>query len=325
MNDYRELAKAWIKQGYSVIPVNKSKMPSIPQWGKYQVSPMTETEVEKHFENCFGIALLAGGDGRLTIFDFDLKYSLNPSLWDEVKTALGKEILEKAWVQKTMNGGYHMIFKCPTSKIKGNVKLASRYATAEEKHIAYLDAYRNVETRQKALDIAKGVQFVLFETRGYGGYALIAPTPGYEKVFGKIHEISEEEYDFIEETLISFNEVRKEDKLSKSYSDGGDWEISPFEDFNTNGDVIEIMGSHGWTAARESGQVIDFLRPGNTPTRKSAMFDKTTRVFTCFSTSSIFDTNRSYNLVGILGVLEFEEDYTEVYKNLIEKGYGKKR
>ena len=325
MNDYRELAKAWINQGYSVIPVNKSKMPSIPQWGKYQITPMTEDEVNKHFENCFGIALLAGGDGRLTIFDFDLKYSLNPYLWDEVKTVLGKSILEKAWCQSTTSGGYHMIFKCPTSRIKNNMKLASRYTTTEERHIVYLDAYNNVETRHKALDIAKGSQYVLFETRGFGGYALIAPSPGYKKIFGKINEISEEEYDFIEETLRSFNEVRKEDKGSKSYSGEGHWEVGPFEDFKANGDIIEIMTGHGWKVARESDQVIDFLRPGNTPTRKSAMFDKTTGVFTCFSTSTAFDTNRSYDLTGVLGVLEFEEDYAEVYKHLIEKGFGIKK
>jgi hypothetical protein len=61
MPDFREEAKKYIEAGYSVIPVNERKNPSIPKWGLYQIRVMTDNEIDKYFANCFGIALLCGG------------------------------------------------------------------------------------------------------------------------------------------------------------------------------------------------------------------------------------------------------------------------
>lgn len=316
-----ELAKRYVGNGISVIPVNNRKMPTIRFWGKYQIEAPTTEECETLFKDVDNIAVLCGGSGRLICFDFDLKYSLNPYMWDEIKKAIPATILNKAYVQSTKNGGYHMVFKCPQSRIKGNQKIASRKATSEEKHVAYMDAYNNPDTRHKALKIAENTSFVLIETRGFGGYYLTAPSEGYTHIFGKFNEIGEDEYDALFEVLTSFNEVRKADTSSKGFSND-DWKVSPMDHYNQEGDIVSLLESHGWEAVRETEQVIDFRRPGSTPTIKSAIYDKTTRVFSCFSTSTIFDTQRSYNHVGVLGVLDFEENYQEVYNYLLANEWG---
>jgi hypothetical protein len=328
MDEIVKVAKAWVNAGYSVIPVNSNKTPSCMGWGKYQISPPAIEDIDNLFKNAWGVALLCGGQSRIVAFDFDLKYSLNPYLWDEIKKAIPVSILSKAYVQSTKNKGFHMLFKAPASRLHGNQKFAMRRGTPEEKHIVYTDAYNNPDTRAKALTIASNYQLVLCESRSgtptvAGGYVLLPPSPGYTAVYGKISEISEEEYDTIVEVLQSFNEVRKEER--KVFNGEGGWEVTPFDHYNADGDIIELLTSHGWSVARESHQVIDFLRPGSTPTNKSAMFDKSTRVFTCFSTSTVFDPTKSLNLVGVLSLLEFGDDVEDTYNYLIKNGYGKRK
>jgi hypothetical protein len=318
-------AKAWIQHGYSVIPVNSNKTPSCFGWGKYQISPPTPEEVDNLFKDAWGMAVLCGGQGRLVAFDFDLKYSLNPYLWDEIKKAIPVTILNKAYVQSTKNGGYHMVFKAPATRLFGNQKFAMRRGTPEEKHVIYTDAYNNPDTRAKALKIAENYSLVLAESRSgsekvAGGYILLPPSPGYAHVYGKLSEINEEEYDLIVEVLRSFNEVRKEER--KSFCGDGGWETTPFDHYNADGDIIDLLTSHGWVVSRDTAGVTDFLRPGNTPTNKSAMFDKNTRVFTCFSTSTVFDPDKSLNLVGVLSTLEFNGSVEDTYEYLIKNGYG---
>ena len=102
MGNYIELAKAYVKAGYSVIPVNSTKSPSIAGWGKYQMTKPTEEECEKMFENAWGLALLTGGEGRIWLLDIDAKYDMSGTLWDDLKKAIPKSILEKAYVQSTI-------------------------------------------------------------------------------------------------------------------------------------------------------------------------------------------------------------------------------
>jgi hypothetical protein len=329
MANYVEIAKSYVRAGYSVIPVSSNKMPSVKKWGKYQITPPTEAECEELFKSCWGFAVLCGGQGRLVAFDYDLKYSLNPYLWEEICELIPKEIFDKAYLQKTKNNGYHMVFRVPESCLKGNEKIACRAGTAEEKHIAYIEAYRNPETREKALKIAENTTFVLVENRSgsqsvSGGYYVSSPSPGYTKVGGKISELTEEEYNFLMEVLSSFNEVRVKDKSVKAY-DNIDWEISPMDQYCIEGDVVTLLESHGWEVVRETNQCIDFKRPGSSPTLKSALYDKMTKIFTVFSTSTVFSTDRSYNHVGILGVLDYEEDYSAVYQYLLNEGWGIKK
>ena len=61
MNNYLDLAKQCSKAGYSVIPVTSEKIPAIKDWSQFQTRPMTEKECEQKFSNCWGIALLRGG------------------------------------------------------------------------------------------------------------------------------------------------------------------------------------------------------------------------------------------------------------------------
>lgn len=316
------LAKAYCKEGYSVIPVTSNKTPAIREWREFQTKPMTDDECEKHFKYAYGIALI-GGVNNVTIIDFDLKYDFSDNLFEEYKQKIPMSILKKMYVQKTKNNGYHFIFKC--SKVENNQKLAMRYTTSHERHKVYLENYNNIDTREKALGIATNHKtVVLIETRSNGGYALIAPTIGYEKVYGKIQEITEDEYDILMSVAREFSEI-KEVKKDISQNRYDDWEITPFQDYFDRADIPHLLGMYGWsTVGKQHGRSIRYKRPGQTHSNSSALYDVDTKIFNVFSTSCNFDVGRGYSPVDVFCELECNGDYSLCYKSLIEKGYGKK-
>jgi hypothetical protein len=328
MNNYIELSKKYSKAGYSVIPVTSEKIPAIRDWSQFQTRPMTEKECENYFSNSWGIALLMGGSKKTTAVDFDLKYDLSGDLFDRYKKALPEDLLRKMFVQTTKNKGYHFIFS--SDVVEPNQKLASRYTTEYEKHNTYMEAFNDTKTRSKALKIASNDKVrVLLETRGgsttvSSGYVVMSPSPGYEFVYGKINQISIEEYNLILETARSFNDVveeRKDIRLEK-YKE---WKLSPFNDYNDRGDVISLLLDSGWEECKGSrGKSIRLKRAGNPKSGSSALFDTDSRILNVFSTSTCFDVSRGYSPTDIFVLLECEGDLSVAFRKLIADGFGEK-
>jgi hypothetical protein len=330
MSNILKIAKNFTSRGYSVIPVSPvTKLPTIANWGKYQIAPMPLDEVEKHFSTAEGIALLMGGSTRLVALDADMKYDLTGDLWERFKAAVPNKILKKCYCQATKNKGYHLVFIAPESRLVGSEKLASRHTTAFEKHITYMSHFNNPETRGKALTIASSDKSkVLFETRSGNtkirqSYILLSPTPGYTAVYGKLNELSEDEYDILMETARSFNEYKTVDGLPKKLSDKStSWKVTPLDHYNESGDVVQLLLDYGWEIVDEYGKNIRFKRPGQTHAKSSAMFDITTRIFNCFSTSTDFDCGKGYSPVGVFMLLKCNNDPFKAYETLAEEGWG---
>jgi hypothetical protein len=322
MADYIKIAKKWSKAGYSVIPVNSEKNPAISVWIQFQRRPMTPEECELHFKDVWGIALLMGTDKKLTALDLDLKYSLDKFFLGNYKKKLGKKLLSQFYVQSTKNKGMHFVFS--SDKIENNMKLASRETSPEEKNEVYVDNYENLRTRGKALKIAMHYKSLAFlETRGEGGYIVMAPSPGYESIYGKIGHLSSEDYDEIMTISRSFNEfseLNKDYKIEKYRNS----DVNPFEEFIQRGDILSILYDNGWEEIRETGNYIRLKRAGNPSSKSSALYDKVTKVFTVFSTSTNFEPNRGYSAASVFVELEAEGDTELAYKLLVNKGFGEK-
>ena len=325
--NYIDLAKQYSKAGYSVIPVTSEKIPAIKDWSQFQTRPMTDKECEVNFSNCWGIALLMGGQRKCSAIDVDTKYFLSSDLFERYKQALPEELLRKMYVQTTKNKGFHFIFSADI--VEPNQKLASRYTTEYEKHDTYMEAYNNPKTRSKALKIASNDKVrVLFETRGgstvvSGGYVVMSPSPGYEFVYGKITHISNDEYNILMETARTFNDVieeRKDIRLEKFK----EWKLSPFEDFNERFDAISYLEENGWEVPRNgwNKNSVRLKRAGNPKSGSSALFDLNTRVFNCFSTSTVFNVGRGYTPSDIFIELDCDGDLSIAFKKMVSLGYG---
>lgn len=332
MADFRIVAKQYIDSGYWVIPVNSLKKPSVSNWTELQTRPMTDKEIEKNFKRCYGIALLCGGSPGVELLDWDLKYDLSGDFYDRVKSDIPDSIKRKMFVGTTMSDGFHWWYKVPKTIISPNQKLASRYATTYERHLKYLEYFKDPKTRDNAMKIAiNDSHRVLAETRGgtsdrCGGYGLISPTDKYNVVYkpkGGLQELTEEEHTFLLETIRSYNEVRELDLTKNKNYDETNWKLTPFEDFNERGDALSLLYECGWEKVGQSKKSIRLKRPGAT-SGSSGLYDTETDIFNCFSTSTRFDCNRGYNKSGVFIELEADGDGSLAYRKLIDLGYGKK-
>lgn len=323
-----EAAKEYLRNGFSVIPVGANKTPSIGNWRQYQKRAPTLDEAETIFKDAHSIAMLCGGPWRVFCVDIDHKNSLDGQLWDRFKEVIPKSILMKGLKQSTKNNGYHYVVKVPSNCLDGNKKLASRYTTPEEQHITYMEYYNNPDTRNFALRTATNDKTkCMIECRSgtpeiAGGYFIISPSPNYTHLHGKIEEISEEEYRLLIEGIKSLNEVREVEK--KNYQ-SDEWELSPFEHFSQEGDIVELLLDSGWTTLPHRGKDVRLRRPGNTSQTSSAIVDTIKNVLYVFSSSTVFQNEIGYNAVSVLSKLNFDDDMSRTYQYLIQKGYGKRK
>lgn len=315
-------------EGLQFIPVNEFKQPLVKDW---QVS------IKKYdLSNCHSVGLVCGiPSGGVEVIDIDEKYSLDGKLFETYKNKIyesNKELLKKLVVQKTKNGGYHLIYRC--HDIEGNLKLANRFTTDEEKQETYKKTYdtqvaKSIEDSQAKKVALKSSENdkvrVLIETRGIGGQIVCNPSIGYEFIFGDLYSISEitkDERDCLFSCARELNEVFEEIIISKTTklekTDGK----SPFEDYDERGDVIGLLQTHGWQIVKEKGKKTHLIRPGTTSALTSGNFDHDKNWFSVFTTSTEFKTATAYKRYAVFAMLECNGDYSLASKKLLELGYG---
>jgi len=301
-----ETVKKYIGLGVSVIKLGANKVP-IGSWKPFQGKFMSEAQVEKNFNpEAPAIGIVCGEvSGNLEALDLDCKYDLTGTLFEDYRDRVNPEIFKKLVIQATVNGGYHLLYRC--RRIEGNQKLAERPATEEER--------RNGEKVK-----------VLIETRGIGGYIAAYPTPGYkfiEKHLHQIPEISPEERDHLLNTAREFNQNFKGDQIVH-HATPKDGELSPLEDYNERGDVLALLVKHGWKIVSNDGKNALLRRPGKDEGH-SAGYRHADKWFTVFSTSTEFDSLKAHLPYAVYAVLECNKDFSEASRRLRAEGYGAAR
>lgn len=312
------------------MPVRSNKLPIFKGW--------QESEVKHSLENCEAVGLVCGSlSGNLEVIDVDCKYDLTGSLFENLKKAIHNadpNLLVKLVVQKTISGGFHILYRC--EKIEGNLKLANRHTTKEEKDKTYNETYKNELKKStddtKAKEVAQKASKndkvrVLLETRGEGGYIMCFPSAGYEMIYGDFYSISEisvEERETLHSISRQFNQVLAEAPPVKSHTKTKEG-LSSFEDYNQNGDVCTLLQNHGWRIVGTKGAKTVFLRPGQTTSHSSGNFDKDKNWFSVFTTSTEFEPCKAYLPYAVYAILECGGDFSEASKRLFDLGYGEKK
>lgn len=317
--------------GLQFVPVDAGKKPIPKKW---------QTTITKYdLSNVEGVGLVCGvPSGNLEALDFDLKYDLSGDLFESYKKSVSKvdkSLLSKMVVQKTRSNGYHFLYRC--SVIFGNTKLASRHTTEQERDKTYRDTYSAEIVKDDVDDaIAKSraekayegdKKRTLIETRGLGGQVVVAPSAGYDFVFGdliSISEITPEERDILITVARSFNEYFEEVIVPKSQQQKKTKGLSPFDDYNERGDIVGLLQNHGWKVVSHKGKKTHFLRPGQTTAQTSGNYDHDLKWFSVFTTSSEFNPEHGYRPYAVFATLECNKDFSEAAKKLLDMGYGER-
>jgi len=310
------------------IPVNSKKIPTVKEW--------QNTSKKHDLSKSGAVGLVCGKlSGGLEVIDVDCKYDLTGKLFENYKRLIhevDKDLLEKLVVQKTRSNGYHLIYRC--SSISGNVKLANRPTTDDEKRQTYEQTYKaeliNNPDDVKAKEVAEKAYKtdkvrVLLETRGEGGYVVCFPSEGYELIhrdFYGITEISVEERETLHNVARQFNQVLEDVPVPKKTNLPKTKGLSPFDDYNKRGDVISLLETHGWKIVQQKGNKTVFLRPGQTSAASSGNFDHDRNWFSVFTTSTDFDPQKAYLPYAVFATLECNKDFSEAAKRLLDLGFG---
>jgi putative DNA primase/helicase len=326
MSTHLETALLALELGFSPLPPKEdgSKAPLAdwpmadgPSWKPYQTIPATREHIHKWYENGRTGNGLACGVGSLEAFEFEQAETHKDFL--EAAWAIGLndlvETIRQGYEESTPSGGIHWLYRCTPPE--GNTKLAERPDPA----------------------VPRGRK-PLIETRGRGGFIVIAPSNGKVHPTGKpyvlrsgglrsIVTITPEERDQLWALARTFDEMppqpvrQSKPGLKALVTPGPDWPHqgkSPGDDFEERISWADILEPHGWTLGHRRGEVDYWTRPG-----KHRGVSATTghcRGLKVFSTSTLFDTQGTHSKLHVYTVLNHNGDWNAAIKALIQQGFG---
>jgi len=296
--------------GFSLITVGENKVPNFA-WKSQQTRALKKADFESRYNYSGGTQKANGGEivpthavgyatgfNNIEVIDIDLK--ILPTLhaqtewWNEYISFLQDNIADfddKFVIYKTVNNGYHIIYKC--EEIGGNQKIAK----------------------------LKGYSEAIIETRGKGGYCFIYDKQVSKKDYYNIQEISTKDrdvlfqcsafYDYKEET------IKAEPKEKKDYSGQ---KLTTWNDYNNQTSAADLISSE-FSIVRILKDKYIIKRHGGTSPHSGYIY-KDSNCMYLFSTGTNYPHETLLSPFAIYALNYHHGDYSAAAKELYEKGYG---
>jgi len=330
-----DAALAWHHGGCSVVPVRHdgTKAPALTAWRDYITTPADTDQITQWFttDQHQGVGIICGAvSGNLEMLELEgraitegILLTFRQTLDDHGLTDLWNTLMA-GYTELSPSGGIHWLYRVDGTARK-NMKLARRPSTTAE-----------LETNPR-----NKIQ-VLIETRGAGGFVVVAPTPGSCHSSGKpwatvtgtpdtIPTISEELRDQLHAVASLLDTMPTADpdpgpgpgpqSGAPGYQPGN----RPGDDYNAKANWDDILGTQGWTRMWKMGAGYGWRRPGKNDRSISATTgtsaDGADRLYV-FSSSTDFDTETPYSKFAAYTHLEHSGDYKAAAKALAAQGYG---
>jgi len=329
-----DTALAWHTAGTSVLPAagDGSKMPAVP-WKAYQTQPATADQLHTWLQSgTTGIGIVCGAvSGNLEMLELEGRAITEKALdhlADVIQAAglgdLWAQISLNGYVEETPSGGLHFIYRVTGEDVPGNLKLARRPAT-------------EAELADNPTDKVK----VLAETRGEGGWVVIAPSAGATHPTGKpwsvicgspaaVPTITAEQRHLLHQAIRTLDQMPAPEpagerpRLTVVRADG---DVTPGDDFEARTDWADqlLLGGAGWRVLTSRGDGYrTWKRPGKDTPGISATTGKANdrdRLYV-FSSATEFEQEKPYNKFGAYALLHHGGDHSAAAKELRRRGYG---
>jgi hypothetical protein len=312
-------ALEFANQGISVVPVatDGTKRPGIASWKQYQETRPTTAELMTWFADAQGVGVICGKvSGNLEMLELEGR-AVADKMHLDLKEMAGNAGLGEVWdrinngyVEMTPSGGIHWLYRID-GEVPGNTKLARKPGDEDK-----------VE--------------VLAETRGEGGFVIVAPTNGtchpsggaWTMLVGSaksIPTLTVAERQGLHQLFATFDCVPKVEFVTEELAPKGG-NLTPGDDYNAKVTWEQVLEPLGWKKVyTNKAGVTSWRRPGKSEgisaTTNHAGNDK----FFVFSSSTQFEPERSYSKFAIFTLVEHQGDFTASARALRSQGYGEAR
>lgn len=343
MTKVLDAALAWHDAGAAVLPAktNGTKAPGVDSWKKYQDTAPTREQVQAWFAGGHpGLGVLCGGvSGNLEMVEAEGRAVAEGALATvtELVTAAG---LADLWVrltaggyaEKTPSGGLHLLYRVEGAPVPGNTKLAQRPAREDE--------LTDDERKILAKNPAKVFTRVLAETRGEGGFVVVAPSNGTTHPTGlawtlaygapgvvpTITAAEREQLHRIFRCIDQMPEAEPVEQRAPLQVVRGDG-LTPGDDFELRTDWADeqLLGGAGWRVLTgHPGGYRTWKRPGKEDPGLSGTTGRAhdrDRLYV-FSSSTEFETEKPITKFHAYALLHHRGDHAEAARALRKAGYG---
>ncbi|MBG6083266.1 phage/plasmid primase, P4 family [Zhihengliuella flava] len=307
-----ELAAA----GLSVVPVatDGTKRPAVA-WKQYTSAPATRTQIDIWWQQqpAAGVGVITGNvSNRLHLFEIEGRAAHHvPELRDLAHASgLGDlwQLINNGWLEISPSGGLHWL--------------------------VYLD--HDVPPNTKYAKDKQGV--VLAESRGEGGFVVLAPSAGNVHPTGRpwvralggptnAPTLTSSEREAVEALFQSLNQHEPATPTQPTNTPAWKPEdgLRPGDDFETKIDWSDILTPEGWEHVFTRGNTRYWRRPGKTDPGFSATTghaDDRDRLFV-FTTSTDFEPETPYTKFGALALIHHGGDHQKCARALADgKHFG---
>lgn len=340
-----DVARVWQQAGVSVVPIlaNQTKRPAV-RWAEYQVTAPTLNQVDEWWANgkTYGLALICGAvSGNLEMTEIEGRACHGDAL-TEIRNRMDEAGVGHVWdlltgldgySEMSPSGGLHLLYRIADHPVPGNTKIA------------------------QAAD-----NLCLAETRGEGGYVIVAPTPGVCHPSGeawniltgdygalpviawedrcKVHEALHLALDLSPHNVPALIEPTVHHRPTHatpsapaalpgdlpSYTAGSSAAgLSPGDHFESVTDWSEILEPHGWTPCGRNGPERLWTRPGKNPRdghSATTGYREDRDRMFVFSTSTSLPNDQALTKFAVHTILNFGGDYQSAARDLRRQGFG---
>ena len=319
MTELINAARDWYDAGYCVVPTHEDggKRP-FGAWKQYQTERLPWDQLQALLEtgNHTGIGVLTGSaSGNVEMLEIEGPLDLALTRLAKVKAQARDyaqvqmphllQRLARGCAEQSAGGGLHLFYRVSDGPALGNTKLAHAHGK------------------------------VIAETRGEGGFVVVAPTPGRNghpegSAYALLNKctpagtitVTSEERDLLHLLFsIALDEEPAPQDPYKPASTQGDG-TSALDDYRQRHTWREILEPQGWTFSHHDGLRDHWVRPGKSIHEGTSATTIEDGPLYCFSTSVNWPTEQGLSKGQVYAYLHHDGDLSKASKQLAGDGYG---
>ncbi|MFM9594004.1 DUF927 domain-containing protein [Streptomyces scabiei] len=338
--DLRAAARELHDAGLCVLPVKPdgTKSPDVRTWTQYKVTRSTPEQHDGWFGDGqrTGIGIVTGAvSGNVELIEFE-GLAVEEGILDKVAelandSQLGNlwQAVTTGWADRSPSGGVHYKVVVKGRPAAPNTKLAQRLAREDE--------YTPAERQRVAEKPNAKITRTLMETRGEGGFVVIAPSHGsthdsgqpYVRLAGgptTMATVDPEDMEALYALCRAFDEmpaVESPKTAPRPAPPRPDGSLRPGDDFNARATWEEILRGIFRPLSTRGSETYWGWADGVGGVKATTGKDEQDRLFV-FTTSSDFTPEVPYSKFGAYALLHHNGDHAAAAKDLARRNFGRR-